>query len=107
VRGNGEARTHGESDTGGVVITDFAQFVFENLKTAGVQNTKKGERLMLENLRPFASRTGMIHFQGEYTEKGNRKRAAVSIGPEYDTVGYDLIRRAAKDAADLFDMLIV
>ena len=81
--------------------------VFENLKTAGVQNTKKGERLMLENLRAFASRTGMVHFQGEYTEKGIRKRAAVSIGPEYDTVGYDLVRRAAREAVDLFDMLIV
>jgi len=47
-----------------------------------VQNTKKGERLMLENLRPFASRTGMIQFQGEYREKGASKRVAVCIGPE-------------------------
>jgi adenine-specific DNA-methyltransferase len=97
----------GEKDAGGAVITDFAQVVFENLKTAGVQNTKKGERLMLENLRPFVSRTGMIQFQGEYTERGTRKRAAVAIGPEYDTVGYDLVRRAAREAVDLFDMLIV
>jgi len=104
--GNGGVDARGK-DTGGAVITDFAQVVFENLKTAGVQNTKKGERLVLENLRPFASRTGMIQFQGEYTEKGTRKRAAVSIGPEYDTVGYDLVRRAAREAVDLFDMLIV
>jgi adenine-specific DNA-methyltransferase len=90
-----------------MVTTDFAQVVYENLKTAGVQNTKKGERLMLENLRPFASRNGFIQFQGEYTERGARKRAAVSIGPEYDTVGYDLVRRAAREAVDLFDMLIV
>jgi adenine-specific DNA-methyltransferase len=106
-RGNGEAGARREKDTGGTVITDFAQVVFENLKTAGVQNTKKGERLVLENLRAFASRTGMIQFQGEYMEKGTRKRAAVSIGPEYDTVGYDLVRRAAREAVDLFDMLIV
>jgi adenine-specific DNA-methyltransferase len=97
----------GEKDTGGTIITDFAQVVFENLKTAGVQNTKKGERLVLENLRPFASRTGMIQFQGEYREKGASKRAAVCIGPEYDTVGYDLVRRTAREAVDLFDMLIV
>jgi adenine-specific DNA-methyltransferase len=97
----------GKRGAGGVVITDFAQVVFENLKTAGVQNTKKGERLMLENLRPFASRTGMIQFQGEYREKGASKRAAVCIGPEYDTVGYDLVRRTAREAVDLFDMLIV
>jgi adenine-specific DNA-methyltransferase len=104
---DGETRVREEKDVGGIVITDFAQVVFENLKTAGVQNTKKGERLVLENLRPFASRTGMIQFQGEYVEKGSRRRAAVSIGPEYDTVGYDLVRRAAKEAADLFDLLIV
>jgi adenine-specific DNA-methyltransferase len=89
------------------VITDFAQVVYENLKTAGVQNTKKGERLMLENLRPFASRTGLIQFEGRYLEKGAGKRAAVCIGPEYDTVGYELVRRAAREAADLFDTLIV
>jgi adenine-specific DNA-methyltransferase len=89
------------------VITDFAQVVYENLKTSGVQNTKKGERLMLENLRPFASRTGLIQFEGRYLEKGASKRAAVCIGPEYDTVGYELVRRAAREAADLFDTLIV
>jgi adenine-specific DNA-methyltransferase len=89
------------------VITDFAQVVYENLKTAGVQNTKKGERLMLENLKPFASRTGLIQFEGRYLEKHASKRAAVCIGPEYDTVGYELVRRAAREAADLFDTLIV
>ena len=102
--GNARGEGHGAS---GAVITDFAQVVYDNLKTAGVQNTKRGERLMLENLRLFASRTGMIQFEGRYLEKGQSKRAAVSIGPEYDTVGYDLVRRAAREAADLFDTLIV
>ena len=40
---------------------------------------------------------------GEWPEK----RAAVAVGPEYDTVGYELVRRAAREAADLFDTLIV
>jgi adenine-specific DNA-methyltransferase len=97
----------GHDDKGGTVITDFAQVVYENMKTSGVQNTKKGERLMLENLRPFASKSGLIAFQGEYKEKGQAKRAAVSIGPEYDTVGYELVRRAAREALDAFDMLVV
>ena len=35
------------------------------------------------------------------------KRAAICIGPEYDTVGYDLVKRAAREAADLYDTLIV
>lgn len=101
------ARVKPGHDSGGMVTTDFAQVVYESLKTAGVQNTKKGERLMLENLRPFASKSGRIAFQGEYRERRESKRAAVCIGPEYDTVGYDLVRAAAKEAVDLFDTLIV
>jgi adenine-specific DNA-methyltransferase len=94
-------------EKGGMVITDFAQVVYENLKAAGVQNTKKGETLKFEWLKPFASRSGLIQFEGRYQEKGESKRAAVCIGPEYDTVGYDLVRRTAREAADLFDTLII
>jgi adenine-specific DNA-methyltransferase len=97
----------GHDEKGGPVITDFTQVVYENLKTAGVQNTKKGETLKFEWLRPFASRSGLIQFEGRYQEKGEAKRAAVCIGPEYDTVGYELVRRAAREAADLFDTLII
>ena len=97
----------GHDEISGAVITDFAQLVYENLKAAGVQNTKKGETLKFEWLKPFASRSGMIQFEGRYQEKGESKRAAVCIGPEYDTVGYDLVRRAAREAADLFDTLII
>jgi adenine-specific DNA-methyltransferase len=97
----------GHDEKGGQVITDFAQIVYENLKAAGVQNTKKGETLKFEWLKPFASRSGLIQFEGRYQEKGESKRAAVCIGPEYDTVGYDLVRRAAREAADLFDTLII
>lgn len=46
-------------------------------------------------------------FEGRYTENGETKRAAICIGPEYDTVGYDLVKRAAREAADLYDTLIV
>jgi len=94
-----------EDDT--PTLTDFATVVYENLKASGVQNTKKGERLEFVWLRPFPSKSGMIQFEGRYIENGKEKRAAISIGPEYDTVGYDLVRRAAREAADLFDMLIV
>jgi adenine-specific DNA-methyltransferase len=97
----------GHDEKSGPVITDFAQVVYENLKAAGVQNTKKGETLKFEWLKPFASRSGLIQFEGRYQEKGESKRAAVCIGPEYDTVGYDLVRRAAREAADLFDTLII
>jgi adenine-specific DNA-methyltransferase len=97
----------GHDEKSGMVTTDFAQVVYDNLKAAGVQNTKKGETLKFEWLKPFASRSGLIQFEGRYQEKGASKRAAVCIGPEYDTVGYDLVRTTAKEAADLFDTLIV
>jgi adenine-specific DNA-methyltransferase len=97
----------GHDEKSGPVITDFAQVVYDNLKAAGVQNTKKGETLKFEWLRPFASRSGLIQFEGRYPEKGDSKRAAICIGPEYDTVGYELVRSAAREAADLFDTLIV
>jgi adenine-specific DNA-methyltransferase len=58
-------------------------------------------------LRPFASRSGLIQFEGRHQEKDEPKRAAGCIGPEYDTVGYELVRRAAREAADLFDTLII
>ena len=106
-RRRGGRNKSGHDEAGGVVQTDFARVVYENLKAAGVQNTKKGETLKFEWLKPFASRSGLIQFEGRYQEKGESKRAAVCIGPEYDTVGYDLVRRAAREAADLFDTLII
>src|SRR5262249_25038959 len=50
--------TSGHAEPASAVQTDFAQVVYENLKTAGVQNTKKGETLKFEWLKPFPSRSG-------------------------------------------------
>ena len=87
--------------------TDFASVVYENLKASGVQNTKKGESILFEWLKPRASRSGLVPFEGRYLENGEMKRSAICIGPEYDTVGYDLVKKAAREAADLYDTLIV
>ena len=38
----------GHDGMGRAVQTDFAQVVYEHLKTAGVRNTKKGETLKFE-----------------------------------------------------------
>ena len=86
---------------------DFAKVVYDSLLASGVQNTKKGEAIKFEWLRPRVSRSGLVPFEGRYTEAGELKRAAICIGPEYDTVGYDLVRKAAREAADLYDTLIV
>ncbi|MCZ4090628.1 hypothetical protein [Sinorhizobium psoraleae] len=86
---------------------DFAKVVYDNLMASGVQNTRKGEAIKFEWLKPRVSRSGLVPFEGRYTENGELKRAAICIGPEYDTVGYDLVKRAAREAADLYDTLIV
>jgi len=87
---------------------DFTQTILENLKTAGVQNTIKKQRLKFERLEPYAG--VWIHAIGEYTEQdGTPRRAAISIGPELGTVSAEQIKEAAKEAVRGvgFDLLIV
>ena len=77
--------------------TDFATMILDNLRKAGVQNTKKGEKLVFDRLDPFAG--AWIHATGEYTDAdGAAKRVAVSIGPEHGTVGPKQVQEAAKEA---------
>ena len=87
---------------------DFAGMIIENLRTSGVQNTIKNERLKFERLEPYAGT--WIHACGEYSEKdGKTRRVAVSIGPELGTVGPEQVKEAAKEAVMGlgFDVLIV
>ena len=87
---------------------DFAGMILDNLRKAGVQNTKKAERLTFDRLDPFAGT--WIHATGEFTDaEGKTKRVAVSIGPEHGTVGPMQVKEAAKEAVQGvgFDLLIV
>ena len=86
----------------------FETMILENLKKAGVQNTVKNERLKFDRLDPYAGE--WLHAEGEYTEKdGTTRRVAVCIGPEYGTVGTELVKEAAKEAVKgvSFDLLII
>lgn len=87
---------------------DFTQMILENLKSAGVQNTVKNQRLKFDSLEPYAGT--WIHAVGEYTEKdGKLRRAALSIGPELGTVSAEQVKEAAKEAVlgVGFDLLII
>jgi len=91
-----------------VGANDFGHMILENLRKAGVQNTRKGERLKFDTLDPYAGE--WIHGQATYTEAdGKQKRAAICIGPEHGTVGSTLVKEAAKEAVKGvgFDLLIV
>lgn len=90
---------------------DFIKVVLDNLETAGVGNTKKGERLRFikGTMRPFSG--CYVNAQARYrereTEDAPERRAAIFIGPEYGTVTRQMIVAAAKEAVDMFDVLIV
>jgi len=87
---------------------DFATMILDNLKKAGVQNTRKDERLTFDRLDPYAG--AWLNATGEYTDADRKtRRVAVSIGPEHGTVGPQQVKEAAKEAVQGigFDVLIV
>jgi adenine-specific DNA-methyltransferase len=87
---------------------DFAVMVCDNLKAAGVQNTKRGERLTFTRLDLHHGT--WIQAVGEYADKNQTvRRIAVALGPEYGTVGPNLVKEAAKEAVRGlgFDTLII
>lgn len=86
----------------------FVLRIIENLRKAGVQNTKRNERLEFDHLDQFAG--AWIQASGEYADSsGQVRRVAISIGPEYGTVGSEQVKEAAKEAVKGtgFDMLVV
>ena len=89
---------------------DFATVMLENLKTAGVQQAHKEDRLTFSSVVPFPG-TKLICGEGRYTEGDSPespvKRAGIFIGPEFGTVSRPDLVEAAREAADLdFDVLI-
>ena len=85
----------------------FVPMILDHLRKAGVQNTRKDERLVFDRLDPYPGES--IHAQGSYDEAGTSKRVAVCIGPEFGTVGQELLSSAAQEASRgvPFDLLLV
>ncbi len=86
----------------------FETMIIDNLRKAGVQNTKKGERLVFDALDVHAGT--WIQATGKYTDAaGTVRRVAVSIGPEHGTVGPGQVKEAAKEAVQGvgYDTLVV
>jgi adenine-specific DNA-methyltransferase len=86
---------------------DFVTTILDNLRKAGVQNTKKGERLVFDRLDPYAGE--YFQAEGSYTESDKTKRVAVSVGPEFGTVGPEVLASAALEASRgvPFNLLLV
>jgi adenine-specific DNA-methyltransferase len=83
----------------------FVTSILDNLRRAGVQNTKREERLTFSRLDPYPG--VFVQGVGEYIESGQARTVAIAIGPEFGTVGPELIRDAAKEAVKFADLLVV
>ncbi|MBA2322974.1 MAG: hypothetical protein H0V92_02770 [Pseudonocardiales bacterium] len=83
----------------------FEQTIIDNLAKAGVQNGRKAERLEFESLVPFA---GTL-IQAEGIQRNTDQRVAVSIGPQYGTVGIDWLKEVQREASKAggFGQLVV
>jgi adenine-specific DNA-methyltransferase len=87
----------------------FVQMVLEHLKTAGVQQAHKEDKITFTSLTPWPG--DLVCAEGRYIEGnaefGSEKRAAVFIGPEFGTVARPDLVAAAREAGDAdFDVLI-
>ncbi|NZD63062.1 site-specific DNA-methyltransferase [Rhizobium sp. WYCCWR 11290] len=87
---------------------DFAAIVIDYLRTEGVKQQDKGDRITFDGLTPWPGGK-FIGASGTFIEgeSGPERRAAILIGPEYGTVGRQDIVAAAREAVDArFDVLI-
>jgi adenine-specific DNA-methyltransferase len=83
----------------------FPQMILENLKTAGVQQAHKEDRIAFTALTPWPG--DLVCADGRYIEGDTEKRAAIFIGPEFGTVQRADLVAAAREAGDAtFDVLI-
>ena len=96
---------------------DFAGMILEHLKTSGVQQAHKEDRISFSAIKPWPG--DLICAEGSYLEgeadtgtdlnskSPTLKRAAIFIGPEFGTVSRPDLVQAAREAADAgFDVLI-
>ena len=84
---------------------DFASMILDQLRTAGVQQAHKADRI------DFTSVTGWpgdyVCAMGQYMEADRARRAGILIGPEFGTVSRPDLVAAAKEAAEAgFDSVI-
>jgi len=94
-----------EGNAGYRTKQSFPQMILENLKTAGVQQAHKEDRIAFTALAPWPG--DLVCAEGRYMEGNAEKRAAIFIGPEFGTVLRADLVAAAREAGDAgFDVLI-
>ena len=98
-----------ESSNGYGSEYDFAQVMLDNLRSSGVQQAHREDRIEFSSVAPWPGR--LVCAEGRYAEGANEdgieRRAAIFIGPEFGTVSRPDLVEAAREAADGgFDVLV-
>ena len=93
---------------------EFVPMILENLRTTGVQQAHKEDKLAFTSLVPWPGR--FVCAEGRYVEGGGKddeddtrpeKRAAIFVGPEFGTVSRPDLAAATREAAEArFDVLV-
>lgn len=87
---------------------NFIKMILETLKTAGVQQSNKEDKINFTTISPWPGE--MICAEGLFSDgdkAGVEKRAAIFIGPEFGTLSRPDLVAAAREASDAdFDVLI-
>ena len=95
----------GEDKAGYSDEQGFVQMILENLKTAGVQQAHKDDKITFTALTPWPG--DLVCAEGRYEEGNKERRAGIFIGPEFGTVSRPDLVAAAREAGDAdFDVLI-
>ncbi len=89
--------------------SNFAAMILDNLKSSGVQQSRKEDRIGFTSLTPWPGH--YVCADGRYVEGGGEtgpvRRAGVFIGPEFGTVARSDLVAAAREANEAgFDILI-
>ena len=88
-----------ESKTGYDGQQDFATMILEHLKTSGVQQAHREDRISFTALSPWPG--DLICAEGRYIEgnadTGSERRAGIFIGPEFGTVSRPDLVAAARE----------
>ena len=101
----GTLSKNGQQYEGTAPDRDFASMIIENLRTSGVQQANKDDKIEFNSIVGWPGE--YICAEAEYTEAESEKRAGIFMGPEFGTVGQPDLTAAAREAGQAgFDVLI-
>lgn len=94
VEGSGALRSSTDATR---TATEFVEIILDNLRESGIQNGRRAERLEFAMLDTHPG----VHVQAigirEALEPDGVARVAISVGPQYGTVGPSFIKEAARE----------